>query len=60
MTPEPTKSGTRNRKPSEPTVSVPTRVPKSFAEAFTAKALANKMSRSEALYEAAKAWMSSH
>ncbi|QDV74317.1 hypothetical protein [Botrimarina mediterranea] len=40
-------------KKAEPTTSIPTRVPKSFA----AKALANQMSRSEALYEAAKAWM---
>ena len=50
----------QNRKQAEPTVTMPTRVPKSFAEAFTAKALANKMSRSEALYEAAKAWIASH
>lgn len=47
-------------KKAEPSVSIPTRVPKSFAEAFTAKALANKMSRSEALYAAAKAWMAAH
>jgi hypothetical protein len=53
-------SATEKPKPAEKTVSVPTRVPKSFAEAFTAKALAHRMSRSEALYEAAKAWMAAH
>lgn len=60
MTLEPPKTGARNRKHTEPTVTVPSRMPKSFAEAFTAKALANKMSRSEALYAAAKAWMAAH
>ena len=48
------------RKRAEPTVTLAGRAPRSFAEAFTAKALANKLSRSEAVYEAAKAWMASH
>jgi hypothetical protein len=48
------------RKRAEPSVTVPSRMPKSFAEALTAKALANKMSRSQALYEAAKAWMAAN
>ena len=51
---------TNERKRAEPTVTLAGRAPKSFAEAFTAKALANKLSRSEAVYQAAKAWMEAH
>lgn len=60
MRPERPKTGARNRKHDEPTLTVSGKVPVSLAQALASKALANKISRSEALCDAIKAWVAAH
>ncbi len=60
MRPEKPTTGARNRKHNEPTLTVSGKVPVSLAQALASKALANKISRSQALCDAVRAWVAAN